>query len=124
MSIFTFINESADKPGPKPSKSEQQWVEIGVEFYTAKEKGDENMIRIEILFDRQSTKNLKSGTLQALQNEIEQRLKPHYPEIWLRIDQGSAPSVSVTGARNDKDKERILSLLEEIWQDDSWLPAA
>ncbi|EEW5973885.1 DinI family protein, partial [Escherichia coli] len=24
----------------------------------------------------------------------------------------------------DKDKERILSLLEEIWQDDSWLPAA
>ncbi|EII59719.1 DinI-like family protein [Escherichia coli 3.3884] len=89
-----------------------------------KEKGDENMIRIEILFDRQSTKNLKSGTLQALQNEIEQRLKPHYPEIWLRIDQGSAPSLSVTGARNDKDKERILSLLEEIWQDDSWLPAA
>lgn len=59
------------------------------------------MIRIEILFDRQSTKNLKSGTLQALQNEIEQRLKPHYPEIWLRIDQGSAPSVSVTGARNE-----------------------
>ena len=50
--------------------------------------------------------------------------EPHYPEIWLRIDQGSAPSVSVTGARNDKDKERILSLLEEIWQDDSWLPAA
>ncbi|MBW0683172.1 DinI-like family protein, partial [Escherichia coli] len=45
-------------------------------------------------------------------------------EIWLRIDQGSAPSLSVTGARNDKDKERILSLLEEIWQDDSWLPAA
>lgn len=42
----------------------------------------------------------------------------------LRIDQGSAPSVSVTGARNDKDKERIMSLLEEIWQDDSWLPAA
>ncbi|MEK9345991.1 DinI family protein, partial [Escherichia coli] len=24
-------------------------------------------------------------------------MKPHYPEIWLRIDQGSAPSVSVTG---------------------------
>ncbi len=43
------------------------------------------MLRIEILFDRQSTKNLKSGTLQALQNEIEQRLKPHYPEIWLHM---------------------------------------
>lgn len=62
------------------------------------------MIRIEILFDRQSTKNLKSGTLQALQNEIEQRLKPHYPEIWLRIDQGSAPSVSVTGSATTRIK--------------------
>ncbi|WP_248699762.1 DinI-like family protein [Escherichia coli] len=46
------------------------------------------------------------------------------PTICNSADQGSAPSVSVTGARNDKDKERILSLLEEIWQDDSWLPAA
>ncbi|MDJ94543.1 DinI family protein, partial [Salmonella enterica subsp. enterica] len=27
-------------------------------MHTAIEKGDENMIRIEILFDRQSTKNL------------------------------------------------------------------
>ncbi len=54
-------------------------------MHTEKEKRDENMLRIEILFDRQSTKNLKSGTLQALQNEIEQRLKPHYPEIWLHM---------------------------------------
>ncbi|EPB8414980.1 MULTISPECIES: DinI-like family protein [Escherichia] len=74
------------------------------------------MIRIEILFDRQSTKNLKSGTLQALQNEIEQRLKPHYPEIWLRIDQGSAPSVSVTGARNDKDKVKIKNVFCLCWK--------
>ncbi|XIW30400.1 DinI-like family protein (plasmid) [Escherichia coli] len=37
---------------------------------------------------------------------------------------GQRPSVSVTGAHNDKGKERIQSLLEEIWQDDSWLPAA
>ncbi|MFP1592882.1 DinI-like family protein [Escherichia coli] len=73
-------------------------------------------------FDRQH-KN-EPGTLQALQNEIDKRpAQTTLPvEIWLRIC--SAPSVSVTGARNDKDKERIMSLLEEIWQDDSWLPAA
>ncbi|MCW7017520.1 hypothetical protein NYV49_25460 [Escherichia coli] len=33
--------------------------------------------------------------------------------MWLRIDRGSAPSVSVTGARNDKGKERIQSLLKK-----------
>ncbi|MDM5025647.1 hypothetical protein [Escherichia coli] len=56
------------------------------------------MIRIEILFDRQSTKNLKSGTLQALQNEIEQRLKPHYPEIWLWRPPPPAPVSPVSAA--------------------------
>lgn len=33
------------------------------------------MIRIEILFDRQSTKNLKSGTLQALQGVVSENGK-------------------------------------------------
>ncbi|WP_247146834.1 hypothetical protein [Escherichia coli] len=65
------------------------------------------MIRIEILFDRQSTKNLKSGTLQALQNEIEQRLKPHYPEIWLRIDAKWHLNRSQFGIRIDHDLASI-----------------
>ena len=55
------------------------------------------MIRIEILFDRQSTKNLKSGTLQALQNEIEQRLKPHYPVLQSRELSTSTPLTQMTG---------------------------
>ncbi|WP_244586686.1 hypothetical protein [Escherichia coli] len=42
------------------------------------------MIRIEILFDRQSTKNLKSGTLQALQNEIELRIPLYSITDWHR----------------------------------------
>ncbi|HIB1631354.1 TPA: hypothetical protein ACWV6Y_005319 [Salmonella enterica subsp. enterica serovar Muenchen] len=32
------------------------------------------MLRIEILFDRETTKNMKAGTLQALRGEIEGRV--------------------------------------------------
>ncbi|HBY2509271.1 TPA: DinI family protein, partial [Klebsiella pneumoniae] len=30
--------------------------------------------------------------------------------------------LSVTGARNDREKDAIMETLEAIWQDDAWLP--
>ncbi|EBH0780576.1 DinI family protein [Salmonella enterica] len=82
------------------------------------------MLRIEILFDRETTKNMKAGTLQALRGEIERRLCATHPEIWLRIDKSSQTSLAVSGTRNDREKENVMETLEAIWQDDSWLPAA
>ncbi|EDZ3737707.1 DinI-like family protein [Salmonella enterica] len=82
------------------------------------------MLRIEILFDRETTKNMKVGTLQALRGEIERRLSAAHPEIWLRIDKSSQTSLVVSGTRNDREKENVMETLEAIWQDDNWLPAA
>ncbi|EEN9363856.1 DinI family protein [Salmonella enterica] len=82
------------------------------------------MLRIEILFDRETTKNMKAGTLQALRSEIERRLSAAHPEIWLRIDKSSQTSLVVSGTRNDREKENVMETLEAIWQDDNWLPAA
>lgn len=82
------------------------------------------MLRIEILFDRETTKNMKAGTLQALRGEIERRLCAAHPEIWLRIDKSSQTSLMVSGTRNDREKENVMETLEAIWQDDNWLPAA
>ncbi|EHE6020012.1 DinI family protein [Salmonella enterica] len=82
------------------------------------------MLRIEILFDRETAKNMKAGTLQALRGEIEHRLSSTHPEIWLRIEKSSQSSLTVSGTRNDREKERVLETLESIWQDDNWLPTA
>lgn len=82
------------------------------------------MLRIEILFDRNQTKSMKNGTLAALRGEIERRLTPSHPEIWLRIDKSTSASLSVSGTCSDRDREKVMETLEEIWQDDSWLPAA
>lgn len=38
MSIFSYINEAAT-PTAKPSKNEQQWIQIGVEYAHARTKG-------------------------------------------------------------------------------------
>ncbi|ECU9821714.1 DinI family protein [Salmonella enterica] len=81
------------------------------------------MLRIEILFDRETTKNMKAGTLQALRDEIERHLCATHPEIWLRIDKSSQTSLMVSGTRNDREKENVMETLETIWQDDNWLPA-
>ncbi|EJQ8147155.1 DinI-like family protein [Salmonella enterica subsp. enterica serovar Newport] len=80
------------------------------------------MLRIEILFDRETTKNMKAGTLQALRGEIERRLSSTHPEIWLRIEKSSQSSLTVSGTRNDREKENVMETLESIWQDENWLP--
>lgn len=82
------------------------------------------MLRIEMLFDPETVKKMKTGTLQALHGEIERRLSASWPEIWLRIDKSSQTSLTITGTRNDREKERVMEALEDIWQDDAWLPAA
>lgn len=82
------------------------------------------MLRIEILFDRETVKKMKAGTLQALHGEIERRLASRYPEIWLRIDKSTQSSLTVSDTHSDRDKEHVMEALEDIWQDDTWQPAA
>lgn len=81
------------------------------------------MLRVEVLFDSKQIKAMKSGTLTALENEISRRLSSTYPDMAVRVAASSSASLSVTGTKNDQDKERVMSLLEDIWEDDGWLPS-
>lgn len=54
--------------------------------------------------------------------EIERRLTPRYPQLWLNIGKSSQTALDVSGARSDKEKSDIMNTLEAIWQDDTWLP--
>jgi DNA-damage-inducible protein I len=61
---------------------------------------------------------MRSGTFAALQQEIERRLTPRYPQLWLNIGKSSQTALDVSGARSDKEKSDIMNTLEAIWQDD------
>jgi DNA-damage-inducible protein I len=62
------------------------------------------MLQITVRFSPEQVKAMRSGTFAALQQEIEHRLATHYPELWLSIGKSTRSELSVTGARNDREK--------------------
>ncbi len=80
------------------------------------------MLRIEILFDRTAPQKPSSEIINALQSEIERKLKSQYPDMVTRVALSSSATVNISGTKLDKDKERIQEIIEDIWSDDSWLP--
>ena len=80
------------------------------------------MLQISVRFSPEQVKAMRSGTFAALQQEIERRLTPRYPQLWLNIGKSSQTALDVGGARGVKVLSDILNPLEAIWQDDTWLP--
>nr|WP_303621938.1 DinI-like family protein [Providencia rettgeri] len=81
------------------------------------------MPRIEILFDKESKQKPSDKTRNALQEQIIKRIGDRFGPLSLRVAMSSSQSLTISGTKTDDEKEEIGQLLEEIWQDDSWIPA-
>lgn len=79
------------------------------------------MPRIEILFDKESSNKPSEQTRNALREQIIERIGHKFGQLNLRIAMSSSQSVTITGTKTDEEKEKIGLILEEIWQDDSWI---
>ncbi|HBR9339755.1 TPA: DinI-like family protein [Klebsiella pneumoniae] len=66
------------------------------------------MLQISVRFSPEQVKAMRSGTFAALQQEIERRLTPRYPQLWLNIGKSSQTALDVSGARSDKEKSDII----------------
>ncbi|MDF5910795.1 DinI-like family protein [Morganella morganii] len=62
------------------------------------------------------------GTFEALEKEIDRKLRAQYQDMNVRIARGTNASMSVTGGKNDKDNKKIKEILQEIFEDGSWVP--
>ncbi|EGT3610847.1 DinI family protein [Morganella morganii] len=80
------------------------------------------MLRINVLFDRKLKNTLPAGIFDALHREIEKRLSPKYPESDIRISWGAQTMLSVDGLKKGDNKQDLELLMQEIWEDDSWIP--
>ncbi|MBC8954832.1 DinI-like family protein [Xenorhabdus sp. PB62.4] len=76
-------------------------------------------MRIEILFDKRA--NVSEAVMSALENELRKRILPHYPDTHFRIAVSSSTSVRVTGTKKSSEQEHIMELIQNVWEDDSWL---
>ncbi|MBJ7221131.1 MULTISPECIES: DNA damage-inducible protein I [unclassified Brenneria] len=78
-------------------------------------------MRVEITLAKSSP--LPAGAIEALTNELGQRIHRHYPDIPVQVRYAAANSLTVMGAAKD-DKERISEILQETWEsaDDWFIP--
>ncbi|MDC9588186.1 DinI-like family protein [Xenorhabdus sp. XENO-10] len=76
-------------------------------------------MRVEILFDKRA--NVSESVMSSLESELKKRILPHYPDTNFRIAASSSTSVRVTGTKKSSEYDHIMELIQEVWEDDSWL---
>lgn len=75
-------------------------------------------MRIEIMINKQQ--KISQDILAALEAELYRNFLPVYPNTTIRIREGSASGVMLSGVRQDDDKENVMGILQSVWEDDSW----
>ena len=76
-------------------------------------------MRVEIMIDKEQ--KINQSTLNALEAELYRNLRPLYPKTAIRIRKGSANGIELSGVKLDDDKERVMEILQHVWEDDSWM---
>ncbi len=76
-------------------------------------------MRIEILINKQN--HVDDHTLTNLQHELTRKIHPDYPQAAIRIRKGSVNSLELSGFKNSEDKVRVAEIIQQVWEDDSWL---
>lgn len=76
-------------------------------------------MRIEIMLDK--NQKLSQSILSAFQDEVIKRVHALFPETIVRVRQGSYTSIEMLGFKLDDDKRRLNDLMQNVWEDDSWL---
>lgn len=76
-------------------------------------------MRVEITLDK--NQKLSRSNLNAFLDEVSKRVLALFPETIVRVRQGSYASIEMLGFNLDEDKRRLNDLLQNVWEDDSWL---
>lgn len=76
-------------------------------------------MRVEITLDK--NQKLSRSNFNAFLDEVSKRVLALFPETIVRVRQGSYASIEMLGFNLDEDKRRLNDLLQNVWEDDSWL---
>ncbi|MDT5426429.1 DinI-like family protein [Providencia rettgeri] len=81
------------------------------------------MPRIEILFDKENSNKPSEKVRNALREQVIHKIGNKYGPLNVRVALSSSTSLVVTGAKSDDATKEINEIIENIWLDDSWVPA-
>ncbi|NUL36903.1 DinI-like family protein [Kosakonia sacchari] len=76
-------------------------------------------MRIEIMIDKEQ--KISQTPFNALETELYRNFRPLYPKTAIRIRKGGANGLELSGLKLDEDKKRVIEIIQQVWEDDSWL---
>lgn len=75
-------------------------------------------VRVNITLDRDQ--QIGQPVVEAFQSELTKRLRSIFPLTHVTIKKGSMTGIELMGIDNESDKETLDSILQEVWEDESW----
>lgn len=81
------------------------------------------MPRIEILFDKENKQKPSEKVRDALREQVLKKVGDKYGQLNVRVALSSSQSMMITGTKNADETEEINEIIQEIWLDDTWVPA-
>ena len=76
-------------------------------------------MRIEIMLHK--NQKISQSVMEAFHEEVSKRVCALFPETIGRVRQGSYTKIEMLGVSLDEDKRRLNDLLQNVWEDDSWM---
>ncbi|MBD8198177.1 DinI family protein [Pantoea agglomerans] len=76
-------------------------------------------MRIEIMLDK--NQKISQSVVEAFQEEVSKRVTALFPDAVVQVRQGSYTKIEMPGVKVDEDRRRLNDLLQNVWEDDSWL---
>lgn len=76
-------------------------------------------MRIEIMLDK--NQKISQSVVDAFREEVHKRVAALFPDAVVQVRQGSYTKIEMPGVKVDEDRRRINDLLQNVWEDDSWL---
>lgn len=75
-------------------------------------------VRVNITLDKDQ--KIGQPVIDAFQCELTRRIQSVFPSTRVTVKKGSMTGVELMGFDKDSDREALDSILQEVWEDESW----
>lgn len=75
-------------------------------------------VRVDITLDQ--GQQVGQPVIDAFQCELSRRIRSVFPSTCVTVKNGPMTGVELTGFDKDSDREALDSILQEVWEDESW----
>lgn len=78
----------------------------------------EGKVKVNITLDKDQ--QIGQPIIDAFQRELSRRIQSVFPSTSITVKKGSMTGVELMGFDKDSDREALDSILQEVWEDESW----